>query len=259
MSYTPAQSASEILSIFVGTQSARPGRSFSVCLGPPLTETWIVATDGKVSVGNASVFAADGGVVYAASRNALTAVTGSPAQGQYAVVAPGVYQFNVADALAKVNITYRFLGLEQSRFPGALQADFLGAGYALSDLIAGLAYCVTEGWLSTQSAAGDSLQTYTLEQPGWTEAGGTAPTMAQSGQQLVNVCAALNATPLAARFVVKDLVAAFVGEVGGNTFAPEDLMPGYGYALSEGWARPCGQNAFDPVFVLTAAGAAAAT
>lgn len=258
MSYTPAQSATEILSIFVGTQSARPGRSFSVCLGTPVTETFIVPTDGKISVGNAGAFAADSGVVYAASGDALTAVTGSPAQGQYAV-AGGVYQLNVADALAKVAITYRFLGLQQSRFPGALQADFLGAGYALSDLIAGLAYCVTEGWLSTQSAAGDSLQTYTLEQPGWTEAGGTAPTVAQSGQQLVNVCAALNATPLAARFATKDLVSAFVGEVGGNTFAPEDLMPGYGYALSEGWLRPCGQNPFDPVFVLTAAGAAAAT
>ncbi len=198
-------------------------------------------------------------MTYAATGAALTAVSNSPTQGQYAVV-NGVYQFNVADALSKVNITYRFIGRSQSLFPGALQAAFLQAGYAMSDLINGLAYAVTEGWLSTiSSPPSEDLLTYTLEQPGWTEAGATAPSLAASAQQLVNVCAAINAAPDTVRFAAKSLASAFVGTVGDNTFAPEDLMPGYGYALSEGWVRPCGQNQFDPVFTLTAAGAAQAS
>lgn len=236
---------------------ARPGWQLQVSLGKPISETHVIPTDGAVTVGNAAAFSWDGGVVNA-SGGALTAETGAPAPGQYAV-ANGVYQFNIGDALSKVGITYRFEGLSQANFPGALQAAFLQNGFAIADLINGLAYAVTEGWLSASSAVSDDVQTYTLEQSGWTEGGGTAPTSAQSGQQLINVCAAIDATPGAARFAAKSLVTAFVGTVGGNTFAPEDLMPGYGYALSEGWVRPAGQNQFDAVWGLTAAGAAAAT
>jgi len=256
MSNTPLSSAQRVLSLFVSTYAARPWRSFVVCLGKPITENLTVPTDGKLAVGNSPTWSWDGGVSYAAG-SALTAVTGAPAVGQYAISA-GLYSFNVGDALAKVKINYRFATLEQTNFPGALQAAFLADGFALSDLINGLAYAVTEGWLSTNSAPADDVQTFTLEQPGFAEAGGTAPTLAESGQQIVNVCAALNATPGAARFAASGLVGGFVGTVGGNTFAEEDLLPGAYYAVAQGWLRPTGNKWSDPVFALTAAGAAAA-
>lgn len=255
MSNTPLSSAQRILSLFVSTYSARPGRSFPVSIGSPTTETHTVATDGTVTVGNAAAWTWDGGVRYA-NGSALTAVSSLPAQGQYSVAA-GVYSFNAADELAKVAVTYRFASLEQRNFPGALQAAFCQSGFALGDLIVGLAYAVTEGWLSTTSAPTDDAQSYTLEGPGFTEAGGTAPTMAASAQQVVNVCAGLNATPGAARFDANGLVGSFVGTAGSNTFAPEDLLPGVYYAVNQGWLRPASQP--DPVFSLTAAGAAQAT
>jgi hypothetical protein len=155
--------------------------------------------------------------------------------------------------------------LTLAEFPGALQKQFLQAGYQISDLIAGLAYAVAQGWLSMGQfypGAGDGTigsQIYVLEQAGFAEAGGTAPTIAASGQQLINTAAALNDRPGAARFDASLLQASFVGAVGENTFAVEDVMPGYGYALAQGWVRPCGQKFFDPVFSLTAAGAAQAS
>jgi hypothetical protein len=96
-----------------------------------------------------------------------------------------------------------------------------------------------------------------LENPGFAEAGGTAPSIAASAQQVINICAGLNVTPGAARFDAKHLVGSFVGTVGGNTFAPEDLLPGVYYAVSQGWLRSA--SPFEPIFSLTAAGAAQAT
>ena len=143
-------------------------------------------------------------------------------------------------------------------FSGPLQAAFLQAGYAVSDLIAGLGYAVEQGWLSLGNKYG-AAQLYVLEQAGFAEANGSAPTMAAAAQQLVNVCAALNGTAGAAQFEAAAIVEAFVGTVGGNTFAVEDLIPALGYALSQGWVRLAGAKAFDPVFTLTAAGIAQAT
>lgn len=59
-----------------------------------------------VTVTNSAAFVLDGGVKYS-SGTALTAVTGAPAHGQYAVSA-GVYTFNATDANAAVNIGYWF-------------------------------------------------------------------------------------------------------------------------------------------------------
>jgi hypothetical protein len=251
---TPLQAAQEILSIFVAA-GARPGRGFPVSVGKAVTELHTVPADGRVAVNSASVFAWDGGVSYQGGA-ALAAVLATPAQGQYAQAA-GVYQFNFADALAKVAITYRFVSPAR-QFPGAVQASFLTAGYTLSDLINGLAYAVAQGWLSTASVVADDYQTYVLEQAGFTEAGGTAPSIAASAQRLINVAAAMNNSPGGARFDASSLVSAFVGTSGGNTFAPEDVIPGYGQALASGWVRPCGNSAFDAVFCLTAAGVAQA-
>jgi hypothetical protein len=146
-----------------------------------------------------------------------------------------------------------------SRFPGALQGAFLQAGYALSDLAAGLAYAVTQGWLTqgqtyNEGQQNGATQTYLLEQSGWTQGGGTAPTMAQSAQQLLNVWPA----PVIANNSIVDaagIVGNFVGTVGGNTFAPEDLLPGAYYAVAQGWLRPWGQ-VFSNKWSLTAEGVA---
>ena len=164
MSNTALQSAERIVSLAVSNFAARPGRQYSFCVGKPISETHVAPTDGAVTVGNASAFSWDGGVVYAASGAALTAVSGSPSPGQYAV-ANGVYQLNVGDALSKVVITYRFEGLSQANFPGALQAAFLQDGFAISDLINGAAYAVSQGWLTANSAPSDDVQNFTLEHP----------------------------------------------------------------------------------------------
>jgi hypothetical protein len=146
-----------------------------------------------------------------------------------------------------------------AKFPGAIQAAFLAAGNQISDLVSGLAYGVEQSWFSSGNAyvdgAGNALQEYILEQSGFAQAGGVVPTMAASAQQLLNVCAAINDTPGGGRFEAENLVASLVAD---NTFAPEDLIPGYGYALSQGWVRPTGPNSFAPVFLLTAAGVAQA-
>jgi hypothetical protein len=145
-----------------------------------------------------------------------------------------------------------------SRFPGAIQIAFLGAGYALTDLSAGLAYAVGQGWLTQGQTYNEgqpgASQTYALEQSGWTQGGGTAPTMAQSAQQLLNVWPA----PVTANnsiVTARGIVGVFVGTVGGNTFAPEDLLPGAYYAVAQGWLRPFGQP-FSNEWYLTAAGVA---
>ena len=149
-----------------------------------------------------------------------------------------------------------------------MEAQFLQQGIAsppllgplITNLIFGLAYAVAQGWLTRMqpSVNGDTInQAYRLELSGFTEAGGTAPTQAESAQQLLNVAAAINDTPDGARFNLNFLTSAFTGTVGSNTFAPEDILPGYGFALAQGWVRPAdGLN--EPVFSLTAAGAAQA-
>lgn len=157
--------------------------------------------------------------------------------------------------------------LSVSRFPGAVQEQFLSAYQSspqqgINDLTAGLAYAVQQGWLSISPSNPDpsrNLQMYELEQAGFSEAGGTVPTQAAAAQQLINVVTALNSTPGAAQFNLDYIASSFVGTVGGNTFAPEDLIPGYGYAVAEGWVRPILGSGFGNVFSLTAAGAAQAT
>jgi hypothetical protein len=151
--------------------------------------------------------------------------------------------------------------LALSRFPGAAQAAFLALGFQVTDLAAALAAAVEAGWLSLGQfylgAGADGSQMYVLEQAGFVEAGGTAPTQAASAQQLLNVAAAINDSPGADQFNLNALTPAFVGTVGSNTFAPEDILPGYALALANGWVRPAkGLN--EPVFSLTAAGAAQA-
>jgi hypothetical protein len=148
-------------------------------------------------------------------------------------------------------------------YAGAIEAQFLQQGITsppLLGLIFGLAYAVAQGWLTQMqpSVNGDTInQAYRLELSGFTEAGGTAPTQAESAQQLLNVAAAINDTPDGARFNLNFLTSAFTGTVGSNTFAPEDILPGYGFALAQGWVRPAdGLN--EPVFSLTAAGVAQA-
>jgi hypothetical protein len=160
--------------------------------------------------------------------------------------------------------------LTLARFPGAAQVAFLALGktatngffYQIADLTEALSAAVAAGWLSLGSSspgAGDGstgVQRYVLEQAGFAEAGGTAPTQSASAQQLLNVAAALDDTPGAAQFDLNYLTPTFVGT--GNTFAPEDVLPGYGYALAQGWVRPAnGLNG--SVFSLTAAGVAQAT
>jgi hypothetical protein len=60
-----------------------------------------------VNVVNAANFAADAGVLYAASGLPLTKVASSPSAGQYSV-ADGVYTFNAADAGKAVLVTYTY-------------------------------------------------------------------------------------------------------------------------------------------------------
>lgn len=145
-------------------------------------------------------------------------------------------------------------------FPGAIQASFLGAGYAITDLAAGLAYAVSESWLSIGNGS-NNCQEYVLETAGWTAGGGTAPTLAASGQQLLNLVFETNPTPNSTVCSAQAMLSTFVGTVGGNTFEPEDMIPAIGYAYSQGWLRPYGPPlaSFGLSFVLTAAGAAAAT
>ena len=125
-----------------------------------------------------------------------------------------------------------------AKFPGSLQAAFLAAGYAISDLSAGLAYALEQGWLSLSDTyvdgAGNDLQQYVLEQAGFAEAGGAAPTQAAAAQQMINVAAAIDNSPNSGRFSLANLTSAFVGTVGDNTFAPEDLIGAYGYAFAQG-------------------------
>src|SRR5580658_1212325 len=98
------------------------------------------------------------------------------------------------------------------RFPGTLQAAFLAAGYQLSDLVAGLAYAVTEGWLALVQTYTGGMQEYALLQAGFAEASGTAPTMAQSAQQLINTLVNVEGgTAFAQTYKLETLVSNFVG------------------------------------------------
>ena len=158
---------------------------------------------------------------------------------------------------------FQLSGPRVADFPGVAQATFLALGHQVADLAAALSAAVEAGWLSLgqfYAGGGDGTtgsQMYVLEQAGFVEAGGTAPTQAASAQQLLNVAAAINDTPGAGRFSLDFLTRAFVGTVGDNTFAPEDVMPGYGYALSQGWVRPV-EGLNGSVFSLTSAGVAQA-
>jgi hypothetical protein len=60
-----------------------------------------------VQVTNLTTYAADLGVVYAATGLPLTLVASSPATGQYAV-ASGTYTFNAADAGAALLVSYQY-------------------------------------------------------------------------------------------------------------------------------------------------------
>lgn len=144
-------------------------------------------------------------------------------------------------------------------FPGALQAAFLNAGYAVSDLAAGLSYAVTEGWMTAGQTLNGVLQQYTLTAAGFTAGGGTAPTISAAAQQLVNVAAAINNSPGAALFNLRLMVPQFAVVVGSNNFQPEDMVPALGQALADGYVLPAGRDLFEPIFILTAAGVAAAS
>jgi hypothetical protein len=61
-----------------------------------------------VTVANASSFAGDYGVQYAATQQQLTKVTGAPAVGQYAVSNSGVYTFSAADEGVAMLISYTY-------------------------------------------------------------------------------------------------------------------------------------------------------
>lgn len=148
--------------------------------------------------------------------------------------------------------------LSISGFPGALQAAFLNAGFQISDLAAGLGYAVSQGWLLLGNAFG-ACQMYVLQWSGFAAGSGSAPTMASSGQQAINVMVNNLGGTAGSCFSAAGLGASFVGTVGGNTFAIEDLLPGLWYAVAQGWLFPAGQNFEGPSFSLTAAGVAQAT
>ena len=75
-------------------------------------EAWTVPTGLTPTVavlGPMGSWASDMGVSYAATGLALTAVTGTPSQGQYALGAQGQYVFNTADHGAVVMISYGYI------------------------------------------------------------------------------------------------------------------------------------------------------
>ncbi|MGD0333918.1 MAG: hypothetical protein ABSA90_11775 [Xanthobacteraceae bacterium] len=148
--------------------------------------------------------------------------------------------------------------LSVSGFPGELQAAFLNAGYQISDLAAGLSYAVSQGWLLLGNTLG-ACQTYLLQWPGFAAGGGSAPTIAASAQQAINVMVNNLGGTAGSHFAAAGMGPSFVGTVGGNTFAIEDLLPGFWYAVAQGWLFPAGQDFEGPSFSLTAAGVAQAT
>lgn len=70
-------------------------------------EAQTVAGAQVTALAQSGPWTADGGVSYAGSGQALVAVSGSPAQGQYSV-AGGVYTFNAADNGQSVLLSYSF-------------------------------------------------------------------------------------------------------------------------------------------------------
>lgn len=66
------------------------------------------STPFTVTVANAATFAADLGVVYAATGQPFTKVASAPTQGQYSVSAAGVYTFASTDASAAILVSYTF-------------------------------------------------------------------------------------------------------------------------------------------------------
>ena len=76
--------------------------------GYQVTETLTVAGGAATATAPYGAWASDQGVTYAATGIALSAVAGSPAQGQYSVAA-GDYTFNAADDGAGVVVSYGFI------------------------------------------------------------------------------------------------------------------------------------------------------
>jgi hypothetical protein len=64
---------------------------------------------------------------------------------------------------------------EAARFLGPVQKAFLRLPLTLSDLSAGLAHCLSQGWLSAGRTFGEGspspLQTWVLEQGGFVQSG----------------------------------------------------------------------------------------
>lgn len=72
-------------------------------------DTVAATTPFIVTVANSATFAADAGVLYAATGLPLTLVASSPAAGQYSVnTATGVYTFNSSDAGKAVLVNYTY-------------------------------------------------------------------------------------------------------------------------------------------------------
>ena len=253
---TQAAAAAELLSLIVA-EGARPGRSLSVSVpgsigaGAAFTTS---TTAIEMSAPNPG-WVTRGMSVYDASTCEPIGTVWSWPQGSSTLTlqAPAA---NASGSSADTLVFANAGDLNFTRFPGALQAAFLAAGYQLGDLVGALSYAVAEGWLVPGDKF-DRERSYSLQWAGFTAASGSVPTMAASGQQAIN--AMVNAGAAAGSPVSMNLlVKYFVGTVGGNTFAPEDLLPGFAYAMTEGWVFLTGQKYDGPVFALTAAGVAQA-
>jgi hypothetical protein len=263
---TQLQSAQRVLSLLIAA-GARPGRSFPVQVPPGLAAgASFSASSQGITMGQSNPAGPDsllqpllvtpGMTVFDASTGQTVGTVDSWPAGSRTLIltAPALAaSAGAADLLIFYSTPFA------RGFPGALQSAFLQSGYQIGDLAGGLAYAVAQGWLSQGQTIGGS-QNYTLELAGWTTAGGTAPTMAAAAQQVINVCVhTLGGAANRDRFEAKSLASYFVGTVGGNTFAPEDLLPGVYYAVAQAWLRPAEADLFEPVFVLTAPGVAQAS
>ena len=75
--------------------------------GAQETDT-IGSTPYQITVAHGATFVADGGVQNLTTGIAMTAVTGTPATGQYAFTSAGVYTFAAADTTNSVQILYSY-------------------------------------------------------------------------------------------------------------------------------------------------------
>jgi hypothetical protein len=82
--------------------------SVSYVAGYQVSETQTIASGTLTALAPYGAWGTDQGVVYASTGVALTAVSGTPAQGQYKVSA-GAYTFNAADNAASVTLSYGFI------------------------------------------------------------------------------------------------------------------------------------------------------